>query len=82
MDENKLGLYKKLKIEKIKKDLDEIQLAGKESILLIAHRLIKELVDQGYDVNGVGTEAYFSIFQHGELLDIFGHKFEVAEGDK
>jgi len=48
MDENRLGLYKKMKIEKVQKDLDEIQAAGEESILLIAERLEKELIDQGY----------------------------------
>jgi len=48
MDENKLGLYKRLKIEKVEKELNEIQSAGEESILLIAERLEKELIDQGY----------------------------------
>lgn len=51
MDVQNLGLYKKLKIDKVKKDLNEIQSAGKESILLIAKRLEKELIDQGYDMD-------------------------------
>ena len=50
MNEQQLGLYKKLKIDKVKKDLNEIQSTGKESILLIAKRLEKELIDQGYEV--------------------------------
>ena len=50
MDEHKLGLYKKLKIDKVEKDLKEIQPAGEQSILLIAKRLEKELIDQGYAV--------------------------------
>ena len=50
MNENKLALYKKMKIDKITKELNEIQSAGEESILLIAERLEKELIDQGYEV--------------------------------
>ena len=48
MDENKLGLYKRMKIEEVEKDLADIHAAGEESILLIAERLEKELIDQGY----------------------------------
>ena len=59
MDEGKLGLYKRLKIEKVKKELAEIQSAGEESILLIAERLEKELIDQGYK-----TGIYISLWHH------------------
>jgi len=58
-DQNKLGLYKKMKIDKVAKELEEIQSAGKESILLIAERLEKELLDQGY-----GKEAMVTIWHH------------------
>ena len=51
MFKNKLGFHKRLKINKVKKELEEIQSNGKESILLIARRLEKELIDQGYDMD-------------------------------
>lgn len=58
-DQNKLGLYKRMKLEKVQKELDEIQSAGKESILLIAERLEKELIDQGYKIG-----VYIALWHH------------------
>lgn len=57
VNQEKLGLYKRLKLEKIKKELEEIQGNGKESILLIAEKLEKELIDQGYKV-GINIEIW------------------------
>jgi len=82
VNQDKLGLYKKLKLEKVKKELEEIQSNGKESILLIAKRLLKELTDQGYDITGIGDEntngVYFSLFRYWDNeINLSGHKFEV-----
>ncbi|MBX4259784.1 hypothetical protein KTC96_24980 (plasmid) [Clostridium estertheticum] len=82
VEQDKLGLYKRLKLEKVKKELEQIQSNGKESILLIAKRLIKELADQGYDITGIGEEnsngVYFSVFRYRDNeINLSGHKFEV-----
>ena len=59
VNQDKLGLYKRLKLEKVKKELEAIQLNGEESILLIAERLEKELIDQGYK-----PEVYITLWHH------------------
>ena len=68
---DKLGLYKRLKLEKVKKDLGEIQSAGKESILLIVKRLEKELIDQGYDL---GIQIAIWHFKTGAFEIDTGHE--------
>lgn len=78
MDIDKLGLYKKQKLAKIQKELDEIQDAGKEGIVLIANRLIKELTNQGYDVKGSELIKYISIYAFEENdIQVNGLNFEI-----
>ena len=80
VNQDKLGLYKRLKLEKIKKELEEIQSNGKESILLIAERLIKELKDQGYDVTSSTDDTddvWFTFSKFMGYLNLSGHKFDV-----
>jgi len=66
VNQDKLGLYKRLKLEKVKKELEEIQSNGKESILLIAERLEKELIDQGYKV-GISIDIWHHENQRVEV---------------
>lgn len=82
VDQDKLGLYKRLKLEKVKKELEAIQSNGKESIRLIAERLVKELTDQGYDIapdnSNVLNDVWFYMSKHDGGLYLSGHKFEVG----
>jgi hypothetical protein len=48
-NEDKLGLYKRQKLEKVQKELEQIQCTGEKAILLIAKRLEQELINQGYN---------------------------------
>ena len=71
VNQDKLGLYKRLKFEKVKKELEAIQSNGEESILLIAKRLEKELIDQGYKT---GIQIAIWHFENGDMW--------VEAGDK
>jgi hypothetical protein len=72
VDQDKLGLYKKRKLDKVKRELEGIQESGKEAIIIIAKRLEKELLDQGYEVG-----IHIDIWHHS------GSEIEIrAEGNK
>ena len=82
VNQDKLGLYKRIKLEKVKKELEEIQSNGEESILLIAERLLKELTNQGYKVSDDGdcvNSAYVTIHKFRGKLSVGGIKFDVEE---